>query len=87
MLTAITVMSVRSLVIPVFATKNHCNKSNGICDIKTAEDGTATQEVESNNDSNIIDDGSDLDRYRTEADNSTTAINSQDSDQFSPIGI
>ena len=76
-----------SLVIPVFATKNHCNRSDGTCDIKTAKDVTNTQEDESNNDSNIMDEDSDLDGYRKEANNSTSAINSQDSDQFSPIGV
>jgi hypothetical protein len=87
MLTAITVMSVTSLGIPVFATKKHCNKSDGTCNIKTAEDGTATQGDESNNDSNIIDEDSDLDGYQTEADNSTSSINSHDADQFSPVGV
>jgi hypothetical protein len=87
MLTTIAVMSVRSLVIPVIATKNHCNRSEGTCDIKTAEDVTTTQENESNNDSNIIDEDSDLEGYQTEANNSTSAINSLDSDQFSPIGV
>ena len=66
--------------------KKHCNKSDGTCDIKSAEDGTATQ-GESKNDSNIIDEDSDLDGYQTESDNSTSSINSQDADQFSPVGI
>ena len=87
MLTAITVMSVTSLVIPVFATKKYCNKSDGTCNIKTTEDGTANQGDESNNDSNIIDEDSDLDGYQTEADNSTSSINSHDVDQFSPVGV
>ena len=86
-LTAITAMSVKSLVIPVFATKKHCSKSDSTCNIKTAVDGTATEGDESNNDSNIIDEDSDLDGYQTEADNSTSSINSQDMDQFSPVGI
>ena len=85
MLTAIAVISVMSLVIPVFATKKHCNKSESTCDIKTAGDGTATDE--SYTDSNIIDEDSDLDGYQTEADNSTSSINSQDADLFSPVGI
>ena len=85
MLTA--VISVTSLVIPVFATKKHCNKSDSTCDIKTAMDGTATQGDESNNDSNIIDEDSDLDGYQTEADNSTSSIDSQTADQFSLVGI
>ena len=80
-------MSVTSLVIPVFATKKHCDKSDSTCDIKTAEDGTATQGDESYTDSNIIDEDSDLDGYQTEADNSTSSINSQDDDQFSPVGV
>ena len=71
-------MSVTSLVIPAFATKKHCNKSDGTCDIKSAEDGPATQDDGSNNDSNIIDEDSDLDGYQTEPDNSTSSINSQD---------
>ncbi len=88
MLTAITVSSVTSLVIPVFATKKLCNNSDSTCDIKTAENGIATQEDESNNDSNIIDEDSDLDGYQTEADNSTSSpINSQEADQFSPVGV
>ncbi|HTH21736.1 MAG TPA: hypothetical protein VL854_05930 [Nitrososphaeraceae archaeon] len=37
--------------------------------------------------SNILYEDSDLDGYQTEANNSTSAINSQDSDQFSPIGV
>ena len=87
MLTAITAMSVTSLVIPVFATKKHCYKSDSMCNIKTAVDGTATEGDESNNDLNIIDEDSDLDGYQTEADNSTSSINSQDMDQFSPVGV
>ena len=86
MLTAITVMSLVSLVIPAFASKKHCNKSSSTRDTKTAVDGTATQ-GESNNDSNIIDEDSDLDGYQTEPDNSTSSINSQDGDQFSPVGV
>ena len=54
-------MSLTSLVIPVFAKKKHCNKSDSTCDTKTAGDGTATQGDDSNNDSNIIDEDSDLD--------------------------
>ena len=84
MLTA--VISVTSLVIPVFATKKHCNKSDSTCDTKTAEDGTTIQ-GDSNNDSNIIDEDSDLDGYQTEADNSTSSITSQDGDQFSLVGV
>ena len=89
MLTAIAVMSVRSLVIPVFAIKEHCDKSDSTCDIKTAENSPATQEDEPYTDSNIIDEDSDPDEYgyQTEADNSTSSINSQDVDQFSPIGV
>jgi hypothetical protein len=87
MITAITVMSVTSLVIPVFASKKHCNESDSTCDTKTAEGGTATQGDESNNDSNIIDEDSDLDGYQTEADNSTSSIDSQTADQFSLVGI
>ena len=84
MLAAIIVMSVTSLVIPAFATKKHCNKSDGTCDIKSAEDGTATQ-GESKNDSNIIDEDSDLDGYQTEADNSKSSTNLQNANQFSRI--
>ena len=87
MLTAIIVMSVRSLVIPVFAIKEHCNKSDSTCDNKTAENSPATQEDEPYTDSNIIDEDSDMDGYQTEADNSTSSINSQDGDQFSPVGV
>jgi hypothetical protein len=86
MLTAIMVISPASLVKPVFATKKHCNKSDSTCDIKTAEDGTPTQ-GDLNNDSNIIDEDSDLDGYQTEPDNSTSSINSLDADQFSPVGV
>jgi hypothetical protein len=87
MLAAITVMSFASLVIPVFATKKHCNKSDSTCDIKTAMDGTATQGDESNNDSNIIDEDSNSDGYQTESDNSTSSITSQDGDQFSLVDV
>ena len=89
MLTAIIVMSVRSLVIPVFAIKEHCDKSDSMCDNKTAENSPATQEDEPYTDSNIIDEDSDPDEYgyQTEADNSTSSINSQDVDQFFPIGV
>ena len=87
MMTAITVMSITSIVIPVFATKKDCNKSDGTCDTKPAEDGTATQGEESNNDSNIIDEDSDLDGYQTVADNSASSINSQIADPFSLVGI
>lgn len=80
-LAAIIVLSVSSLVI-AFATKKHCNKSDGTCDIKSSEDGTATQD-ESNNDSNIIDEDSDLDGYQT----STSSITSQDGDRFSLVGV
>ena len=54
MLTAIIVMSVTSLVIPAFAIKEHCDKSDSICDIKTAENSPATQEDEPYTDSNIV---------------------------------
>ena len=47
---------------------------------------TATEGDESYTDSNIIDEDSDLDGYQTEADNSTSSINSQD-EQFSPVGV
>ena len=87
MLAAITVMSFASLVIPVFATKKHCNKSDSTCDIKTAMDGTATQGDESNNDSNIIDEDSNSDGDQTEPDNSTSSITSQDGDQFSLVDV
>ena len=80
-LTAITLTSVTSLVIPVFAKNKHGDKSARTCHFKT------TQEDESYTDSNIIDEDSDLDGYQTEPDNSTLSIASQGADQFSPIGV
>ena len=81
MLTVIMVTSVMSLEIPVFAKNKHCDKFDRICHFKNIWDN------ESYNDSNIIDEDSDLDGYQTKADNSTSSINSQNVDQFSLIGI
>lgn len=94
-LTAITVTSVTSLVPPVFAKKKHCDKSDGGCDIKTAKNDKnllnandpSAQSDQSQNDSNIIDEESNLDGAQTETDNSTSSIDSQAVDPFSLVGM
>ena len=87
MFTAITLTSVTSLIIPAFATKKHCDKSDLTCHVKITQDSPATQDNGSYTDSNIIDEDSNSDGYQTEPDSSTSSINPQDEDQFSLVGI
>lgn len=95
MLTAITMTSVASLITLVFAKKKHCDKSDSGCDIKTAKNdknlsnanSPSTQSDQSQNDSNIIDEESNLEEARTEIDNSTSSIHSQAADPFSLVGM
>ena len=89
MYTAMILMSATSLIIPAFAKKKHCDKSDLTCHVKIAQESPATQDNVSYTDSNIIDEDSDPDEYgyQTEPDNSTSSINSLDADQFSPVGV
>ena len=87
MFTAIMLMSATSLIIPAFAKKKHCDKSDLTCHVKIAQESPATQDNVSYTDSNIIDEDSNSDGYQTEPDSSTSSINSQDEDQLSPVSI
>ena len=89
MFIAIALTSATSLIMPAFGTKKHCDKSDLTCHVKITQENTATQDNGPYTDSNIIDEDSDPDEYgyQTEPDSSTSSINSQDEDQFSPVGI
>lgn len=88
MVTAITLTSATSLILPAFATKKHCDKSDLTCHVKITQDSPAKQGNGLYTDSNIIDEDSDPDEYgyQTEPDSSTSSINPQDTNQFSPTG-
>ena len=87
MFIAIALTSATSLIMPAFATKKHCNKSDLTCHVKITQDSPASQDNGSYTDSNIIDEDSNSDGYQTEPDNSTSSITSQYGDQFSLVGV
>ena len=88
MFTAIMLMSATSLIIPAFAKKKHCDKSDLTCHVKITQESPATQDNGPYTDSNIIDEDSDPDEYgyQTEPDSSTSSISTLDGDQFSLAG-
>ena len=86
MYTAMILMSATSLIIPAFAKKKHCDKSDLTCLVKIAQESPATQDNVSYTDSNIIDEDSNSDGYQTEPDSSTSSISTLDEDQFSLAG-
>ena len=88
MFSAIMLMSATSLIIPVFAKKKHCDKSDLTCHVKITQENPATQDNGPYTDSNIIDEDSDPDEYgyQTEPDSSTSLISTLDGYQFSLAG-